>query len=332
MKKVLKITLLIIFALSMFLSTYFSYNIKNAVYTALLFCGKSLIPSLLPMLFIVSLFSNCGLINTLPSKAANYFLFIISSVSGYPSSSKIFSKVNSSDPKLTERIIPATVCAGPAFIINFVGDSILNSKKLGILIYFSIVMSNFLIYIICGGTNKKMIYNDKMTDKNLLSISVKESIETMSNICGYIVLFSFLNEITTQCFGEKISKVTSYFVEVSYAVNSCNNIYLICAILSFGGICVMLQNFAICQNIRIKNIPYLMIRLTASILSVILLKISLLIFPVSVVTFADTEAETVISYGGSSAYFVTIILTLIALLISIKKTSCGNFLKDIDAM
>ena len=142
MKKLLKLIIIVAFSVLIFLTVYLSNNLKITVYNSLVFCAETIIPSLLPMLFTSYVLINSNVIFWLPPLTTGLFLFILSSVCGYPSGSKIFSSLKIEKASV---FIPTTVCAGPAFIINFVGNDLLNSKKIGVMSYFSLVLSILIV-------------------------------------------------------------------------------------------------------------------------------------------------------------------------------------------
>lgn len=335
MKKIVNAFIIIIFSLSIFFSVLFSDSLKDSIYDSIIFCGENLIPSLLPMMFIASLIINSGIIYTLPPKAIGLFLFALSSVCGYPSTATIFGalyKTGIIDDIKTKKLISSTVCAGPAFIINFVGSVIFNSKKLGIMLYISLLISNFIVFVYNGGI-KLHLDSTKLTfKKNQLTTSVKGTLDSIANICGYVIIFSALSKIISVCFGKKISVLFLCISEVTGAISTINNIYIACAVLSFGGLCVFMQIVAIGDNIDFSLLKYLITRLFCCIFSVIILRITFIILPKTLLTYSNINTSIIISLNNSKAYFITMIITIITLLSSLKKSSSGKFLKDIDVI
>ncbi len=333
MKKTLKFIFLLIFTLLIVSAVYFCQNLKTAVYNSLIYCGSSLIPSLIPMMFITFTLINSGALFWLPKPLVWLFVFFINSISGYPSSGKIYNSLASTGflkKDIAERLVPTTVCAGPAFIINFIGYGIFNSKLLGVLLYASLVLSNFIIFIIRGGYKLKLSKTSGVCTNKLIVISAKESIEAITGICSYVIIFSAISEIIYSCFGEIAKTIFIYITEITGAVTSCDNIYKICALLSFGGICVLMQILSLTPDLKLKVMDYFKIRLLSCVFSLIILKILLTLIPIKIPSFTNLEGATVISHNSGKTYFITLILTLITLLISFNKNSSGKFLKDID--
>ncbi|MBE6740603.1 MAG: hypothetical protein E7565_09840 [Ruminococcaceae bacterium] len=329
MKKLLKLIILVAFSVLIFLTVYLSNNLKITVYNSLVFCAETIIPSLLPMLFTSYALINSNVIFWLPPKTTGLFLFILSSVCGYPSGSKIFSSLKIEKASV---FIPITVCAGPAFIINFVGNDLLNSKKIGLMIYFSLVLSNLIVYLFNGGYKICIYKNTVNKSRNFILKSVKESVETVTTISSYLIIFSILTEIVRLCLGSQAKNIFTYLTEITCGVTNAKNVYLVCALLSFGGICVFMQILSISENADIKLFAYLKTRIICGTISLIFLKIMLKIFPQTVYTFTNLEGSPSISVNSGKAYVITLIFTLISLLISSTHSSTGKFLKDIEVI
>ena len=335
MKKFIKALIMLIFAVSIFLTVYFSEKIKTAVYNSLVLCGSNLIPSLLPMMFITFLLIDSGVLKWMPKKAVSIFIFILTCVSGYPSGAKIYGSLahnGTLQRSIAEKLIPTSVCAGPAFIINFVGHGLLDSKSIGIFLYISIVLSNLIVFIYYGGLKISPKENNFKTDKNALVYAAKDSLDAVIGICGYVTIFSAVSEIIYCCFGDDVKKIFVYITEVTGAITNTNNIYLVCFLLSFGGMCVFTQIISLTQNLKINTLNYIKTRLICGIISLIFFKILFLIFPKYVYTYSNLDSPAVLSVNSGKAYLITLLLTLLTLLLSIKHSSSGNLLKDIDVI
>lgn len=335
MKKFIKLFTILVLALLIFLTVYFSENIKIAVFDSLIFCGSILIPSLLPMMFITFLLINSGALNWLPKKAVGIFIFSITCVSGYPSSGKVFgnlAKNGALKSSEVQRLIPTTVCAGPAFIVNFIGCTLFNSKLIGIMLYTSLVLSNLVIFLCCGGAKLSISKISFKSHKNILVSSAKESFEAVTAICTYVLIFSAASEIIYYCFGDLIRKIFIYLTEITGAVTNTKNVYLVCALLSYGGLCVFMQILSLADNLKINFLKYIKIRIISCIISILLLKILFLIFPQNLNTYTNLDSPAILSINSEKACLITLIVTLITLLFSLKRSSTGKFLNDIEVI
>ncbi len=106
-----------------------------------------------------------------------------------------------------ERLITFTNNSGPLFIIGTVGVSLLGDKQLGYILLVSHIISCLIVGIIFRNWKKT---NKKISEKNIkkesksvglkdfgkiLGDSIRKSIITITNIGGFIVIFSVLISI-----------------------------------------------------------------------------------------------------------------------------------------
>ncbi len=311
----------------------YSEEIKDSLINALMICGKSIIPGLFPILCIVLIIVNLGYVSYLPEKAYVYFLFVLAMISGYPVGSKLLSTAVKSK-QLTEydakKILPTMVCAGPAFIINLVGSNIFGSSIIGLRIYLSIVFSNFTLFLILGGYKIKLYKNRSNTNFiNTISNSIKQSADSIMNICGYFLLLSAIASIAKDLFNKKTANCILYVLEVTNGVFQSRNIYLTCAILSFGGLCVIMQIISSVENLKINVAKLLIIRFISAAVSNIYLKIGFIIFPseINIISTTHNASTPAVTYNLPFAIFF--LFSVFVLLLSIKRAPTGNFYNDV---
>ena len=170
----------------------------------------------------------------------------------------------------------------PLFIINTIGISFLNNKKIGIIILISHYLGNFFIGILFRGYHKytniskvnvtNIINNINRKRNNfivVLSNSIVSSINTLLIILGVITscliitsiininpIFNGILEITQ---GLKYISTTNYVL--------LTKTILITFFISFGGFSIHAQCFSILSNKKIKYIPYLLARIIHGIIS-----------------------------------------------------------------
>ena len=149
-KKIKLILILLFFVIAQSALIIYGNGVKESVKQAILICGNSVIPSLLPFCFISALIINSGLIYSLNGKDVPYFLFFLSQFSGYPIGAKIC-ELSANKGLLSKEdaqtLLPSMICAGPSFIINIVGTQIFGSSKLGIRLFLIQIITNFTIFI-----------------------------------------------------------------------------------------------------------------------------------------------------------------------------------------
>ena len=293
MKKRYNFWVILIFIALIVLCIYYSENIKNAVITAIKISGNSIIPSLLPTMYIISIMINSGIIFSINKKLVPIVLFVLSQISGYPIGAKILNlavKNEIVNKKCAQKLLPSMVCSGPAFVISFVGYSIFGSEEIGFRIYFSLILSNLLLFIALGGlkTEVKEIYT-KTEFKKVILNSVYSSADSVFKISILFVFFYAFVKGFSFLFSEKINLIISLILEVISCTVVSKNIYLTCAALSWGGICVYMQIKTFCENIDISFFRYCILRITSLTFACLILKLSFIISPVQTEVFSNVN-------------------------------------------
>lgn len=334
MKKLAKTLIALLGAAIITAWVLFSAETKTSVYNAIILCAESVIPSLFPTLFVVLILINSGCAALVPKKAAPIFLFITSMVSGYPVGAKLLSSMVKQEQLSKEsavKILPSMICAGPAFIINIIGSGIFSDMRLGIRLYLCQLFANFLIFIVCGGAKieiNRFISNEKAI--NVFTNSVRQSVDSIINICAYVVLFSALSSIVTKISGSTFSKYFLYLFEVTGGVYNSNNIFITCAVISWSGICVIFQVLSAADNLHISIFRLVTVRIISAVLSCAVLKISFILFRHSNPVISNISSEPPSAILSDNILFAAVFFfSLFVLLFSLSTRSTGKFLREI---
>ena len=163
----------------MFLLVYLSDISKQGVAQGIVICTNVIIPSLFPFMVCVTMILKYEI--TVQNKYVNFvlykifghsfemfFAFILSMIGGYPVGAKIISELynkNAINNKTANIMLLYCVNAGPAFIISVVGG-ILGSKKLGLLLIVSHLISSTIISLCCAPVLRKQ--DNKIKSKVLV--------------------------------------------------------------------------------------------------------------------------------------------------------------------
>lgn len=292
-----KIILVLIFIIT-FLILLNSSTIVNNILLSFNICFNNLFPSLIPFMFLSHILIKYNFVDEisrlfkrLSTKIFNVnkiasFAIIMSMISGTPSNSKYLKDlydnnlINIDD---INKCIKFCHFTNPIFIINTIGITFLNNKKLGILILISHYISSFIIGIIfkndkCDYIDKNYQYN-KINKKNFITILNESIINTSSTLLLILGIITFCLIITGLL--DSIIYINSDYkyiyglLEITqglkYLCISNININLkaiiSCFLISFGGICIHIQVFSILDNKKIRYIPYFLSRLLHAILS-----------------------------------------------------------------
>lgn len=296
MKKFLNILIFIIIVSALLFN---SSEVVESIKLSFSICINNLFPTLIPLLLISNIFINYNLMNDLNDIFGTFFnkifginknttfSIIMSMISGTPSNAKYLKDtydLNLIDESDINDCLKFCHFTNPIFILNTIGLTFLNSKKLGLIILISHFLSSFIIGIFRKkrkvfkenfNTNKK----DKKNFISILSNSIISSFNTLLIILGVIttclMLTCILNKILlinqdykfiyglleiTQ--GLKYLSISNLNINIKAIISS--------FLISFGGICIHIQVFSILDNKKIRYIPYFLSRIIQGMFSSIL--------------------------------------------------------------
>ncbi len=198
-----------------------------------------------------------------------FFIFILGNVCGYPIGIKLLSemvKEGRISAKNAEIMSCYCYAGGPAFLTGAVGLAVFGNKKIGLLIFASVLISNILMAVILNRIYK---INGNDTGENLnlspevIINSAVDAGKSLFVMCILIVLFSTVMSVMESCnvFDFIAGKFNiSYnglvlikaFFEISSVTQLSGAPYrflpLITSLCGFGGLCVMLQIPAVNAN------------------------------------------------------------------------------------
>lgn len=278
---------------------------SEGVRRGLSLCTETVIPSLFPFMFIVSLLYDLGAFNfssTVTDKIT-YFLFklpsvafpiiIMSFIGGYPVGAALIEKAYD-DGELTsaqaERMMMFCVNPGPAFTIFVIGSSIIGSAQTGVILFVSVSLSAFITGFLsrffdkeCTAEAVKKTSPAFCCNASLLSGAITKSTQSMVNICVSIILFSCIGELAEKLmppdggavYLSLISEVTNAAITAAESFS----LPVVSAVISFAGLCVHFQVLPTIIRLRIKYRLFIAIRILSAALSGVITQIILQIFP-----------------------------------------------------
>jgi len=293
-----KILIIIVFIL-IFLIIINSTTIINNILLSFNICFNNLFPSLIPFMLLSNIIIKYNIIDDISNIFKNLctkifkinkycsFALIMSMISGTPSNSKYLKDlydsklINNTDIKKCLNFCHFT---NPIFIINTIGISFLNNKKLGLIIFISHFLSSFIIGLIYRNNKYSNINSILKKDNNnkfitILNESILNTASTLLLILGIITFCLMITGLIDSIF--KIDdnfKFLYGFFELTqglkYLSLSNFNIYIKAIIssflVSFGGFCIHIQVFSILDNKKIRYLPYLFSRILHAIISSII--------------------------------------------------------------
>ena len=301
----------------------------------------TLIPTLYPFLVLSILIIELRIFDRIPKALSNisYFIFsldgkclgaiILSIIGGLPLGCKIASELyekGAISRSQGKRLLLFCYCCGPAFAISSVGLYMLGSKKSGVIIYASLILSVITTGILSRFFETEDNYFLTAKDDNTsdsfsakLVRSVSDGSVAILSICGWVILFSSVNRLI-----EAIPLNSSVRFFLSCILEMTNGAYtasgnlplpIVAGIIGFGGLCGHCQVMPYIIKLRLKYKYFLTSRIICGALSVIYCKILLEIFPVTYDVFSigtlPSQSSTVISSSISVAMLFSAGLFLI---------------------
>lgn len=319
--------------------------VKSAVSDAIMRCLTTIIPSLYAMLIVSGILINSGILGKIPKPAALpgkllrmspdiFFIYIISQFAGYPVGAKMLCTAyekGTLTKKQAELLTGVCYGAGPAFIFGCISSQLYSGKTAGQLILISSAGANFILAFFISFLMKKNPCQQKNNAEfrlsaKMLTDSILSGGRSMAVICFMITAFSVLSTFLQKTgFIGLLSRIITdtgllsdetaqgavlAFLDVT-AVSSlpCNNyeiLPLICALSSFGGVCVLLQISAVTSG-KLSMKPLILLRASAAILSCI---ISRILMPCFLRNTVITAADTNISIHSSATPVPSVILII----------------------
>lgn len=291
-------------------------------------CLGTLIPSLYPFMIVSSLITNfnltkvleklfapiCKFFFALPGKC--FGVIVLSLIGGYPIGGKMTKEMyENAEISLSQgrRLLLFCVCPGPAFAISSVGFYMLGSKKIGGIIYISLIISALIVGILSrfvfeddgiyytGGVN---LNSDKKLSSALVK-SISSGSEAMLSVCAWVIAFSCISRLV------EISPLSDNFKFSLYCILEVTNacfisrgilpIPIIAGLIAFGGLCTHFQIMPSVNTLKLKYKYFITSRILCGGLTVIICNIILSFFPVSYDAFSNGTLPkfAASSYGTS---------------------------------
>lgn len=322
-------------------------NVKNYITPAIDRCMNVIIPSLFAFMAVSGIIVSSGAYIKL-SKPFGLFskfalamptelfsIFLISNVAGYPVGAKLIIGLydkGSIDKKTAQIMQCFCFGAGPAFISSAVGLALFGSVRIGTIVFISCALSNLMIAAVMCRIYKlgvKAQDNRVTFSSQILTDSVLSAARSLFGICALIIFFSTVTSVVDHYGAVELiashlkipaaEQIIRSLLEISNITGISNAPYayipIIAAICSLGGICVILQLFAMVGG-RYGLKSFLLTRLIAAALSFInCFWLCRLMLPESLTAFASDQQVFV----KVNNFVPSVCLILMIFLLKIKK-------------
>lgn len=247
-----------------------SHTAYSAAMNAMELCIKTVIPGVFPLLFLSSAVVYelekisvpfLERILKIPAGSAGYFL--IGLLCGYPVGAKILQDaINSNQINKDTGVRMMAFCnnASPAFIIGVL-SSVFHDWKIAIIMWGIQIIASFLVGILLKDANE-YASNIKKHDIQVGN-TMTESLKAMAVICGWVVMFgvvlAYIKNYTLTDTSPVAKAVVSGLMELTNGIHALAAVrspavqwILSAAMLSLGGICVLMQTKSVAPDLDIK--------------------------------------------------------------------------------
>ncbi|MBQ1433045.1 MAG: nucleoside recognition protein [Ruminococcus sp.] len=277
---------------------YYPTQIASAVHDALLRCLNVLIPSLFAFIAVSSMLVSCGGIEllSLPLRPVSRFIFrmpdklfsvmLISMFAGYPVGIRLLSDLLENgdiDERTAERAAVFCYCGGPSFYSGAIGASVFGDRRAGTLIFLSVLIPNIILAVLLCRTSELSCKTSPSQVRNdsILISGVTSAGRSMAAICITVVFFSAMLELLRACgvfellqrifaLSDNTMTIVSSFIEITALTElkgaSFDLLPAVCASCSFGGVCIIIQLFAI-KSPKLSLYRFLELRPLAALMS-----------------------------------------------------------------
>ena len=305
--------------------TLSSESCRSGVEKGVELCLKVLIPSLFPFMALSAMAVKTGLCQALGRRTGRITkrlfglsgsfapIILLSLIGGYPVGARGISELcdsGAADVHQAKKAAMFAVCAGPGFLVNYVGSSLYGSTAVGLTILAAQVMSVMIIGAVLNLFDRdKGNYNstkESYTSPIPLSAAIVESAYSaakgMALICSLVLIFSAATGIVVKLLPEPARDIWIIMSEVCSAVTLTSGkfpIEITAFAVGFGGICVHFQIFSSLGKIKINKFIFFFIRIIQGILTALLTKLLSLVFLGEEAVFSSSAVGSSGFFGGS---------------------------------
>ena len=295
------IMFLLLFVLFLILTS--SQSVIDSIMLSFSIWKNNVFPTLFPFFVLSEILINYGFVELTSElfkpfmrlfklKGACAFGFVMSLISGFPSSAKyvrelfIAGNINCIE---ASKLLIFTHFSNPLFVLGTISVLFLKNKKVGLLILATHYIGNIFVGLIfrnfgnceCDkekislkqaliNMHKKRISNNKSFGSILFS-AVSNAIDTLLLVFGIISIFLIITTLINNCvdLSSYHQSVLSGIVEMTQGLKSISILDIPLKIkgtlsvffISFGGICVHMQIISILSDTDIQYLPFFIARI-----------------------------------------------------------------------
>lgn len=255
--------------------------ITDVITDTLKFCVNKLIPSIFPFMVLTAVFSqiNFKIDRNRAFLGINNDLFKViafSWLSGFIVGPKQLSRCVEDSDITSYALLSSN--AGIGFVISYIGLTLWDNIIFGIFLFFVQISTSIAIFNLSKKKNK--FFNVKSKNIPVLSAisdSILQSTNSMLSICGFTVFFVVVKQLicsvmkihTDGCVYTTISVLTEISSGALASVHNKSNLisgFFSGFCIGFGGICMCMQTFAVCENNYINRVEFVIKKLIQGVI------------------------------------------------------------------
>ena len=277
---------------------------------------NAVLPGLFPFMLLTKLLTEIGFLFKITTKfdkfsyklfgtpGVSIYAFLMSILSGYPIGAKIISELyekNLITENEAKKISIFCTTSGPIFVIGAVGIGMFKSMKIGLLLYFSHIISAIALGIIFNifakkstpnkpsNITKKLLLNQ---NENIMFVAITNTVNSLFVVAAYITMFYLFTELlnTLKIIPFAINTLSPIFSKINISKNTLTGIVygifevtrgalqlslnitptsisFCCGIISFSGISIIMQSMSFLKNCKIKTHTFLLTKCVHFVLS-----------------------------------------------------------------
>lgn len=276
----------------------------TAFYNGIVLWAVAVLPALMPFMVVSRLIVGNNLINSkklnsITSKLFNSSsvsgqIFIMSLICGYPIGAKLTHELyeqKSIDSIQATKLAAFTQACSPLFIIGTIGIKLIGNIQIAIII----LICHYLATIINGLIYRKFFISKylgeaKLSDGVTFSQSMSQAVNASLLVGGYIALFSvvialvgsfsLIQTINNTAIVGVIYSLIEVTNGIAFIVKACDisvTLVLICGLVSFGGLCIIMQSWTFYEKCNIKLSKVIIFKLTQAALATIISYLAVLL-------------------------------------------------------
>lgn len=334
-------------ALGCYLCLRYTQECADGIQRGILFCIEVLVPSLYAFMTLSSAVIRSGVAVSLTRSfgGSARFLFrlpppglaviLLSILGGYPVGARCSAllyeqgSISRSDAEKTADI---AVCAGPGFLINYVGAALLGNRDIGVILLSAEVTGVLLTGIIIGRTVRSTPLPHPhplkgIRSHNLLIDSVTDASRATFRMCTMVVICtSMIAVIEAISPDEAITDIAAAFIEITEGCHRmCGTypLYLIAFFIGFGGISVHLQAHAGMDRLHVNKGLFFLFRIIQGIITAIAAYSYFMIFPVEQGVFNSTDAQLTVAKSATLAGSAALVLSSLCFIGAVHRRRSG---------